>query len=44
MEVETVVCNWLHTAVEYDTVIHEGLGHVVGRSIVLFYADDGLIG
>ena len=30
--------------VGYDAFIHNGLGHVVGKSVVVFYEDDGIIG
>ena len=34
----------LYMTVEADTVIHNRLGHAVGRGMGFFYADDGLIG
>ena len=29
--------------VEDETVIQDGLGHIVGQSFVVFYSDDGLM-
>ena len=44
VELDTVVLHWLSMTVEDDVVIHDGMGHVVGRRMGVFYTDDGLIG
>ena len=44
MAVDSVVWHWLSMTLEDVAVIHDGLGHAVGRSLEVFYADDGLIG
>ena len=44
MVVDIVVWHWLSMTLEDVAVIHYGLGHVVGRSLEVFYAEDGLIG
>ena len=35
---------FMSMTVGYDAFIHNGLGHVVGKSVVVFYEDDGIIG
>ena len=42
--VDSVVQNWLSMKLEDIAVIHDGLGHAVGRSLEVFYADNGFIG
>ena len=42
--VDSVVWHWLSMTVEDVAVIHDGLGHAVGRSFEVFYVNDGLIG
>ena len=44
MEVENVVRHWLSMTVEYDVIIHDGLGHGMGQIMRVFYADYGIIG
>ena len=44
MAVDNVVWNCLSMTVEDDTIILDGMVHAVGRSMGVFYADDGLIG
>ena len=44
VEVESVVWHWLSMTLEDVAVIHYGLGHAVGWSLEVFYADNGLIG
>ena len=40
---ENVVRHWMSMAVEDDAFIHEGLGRAEGRSMGVFYMDDGII-
>ena len=42
--VDNVVRNCLSMTVEDDEIILDGMVHAVGRSMGVFYADDGLIG
>ena len=42
--VEHVVPYCLSMTLEEDTVVHDGLGHAVWRIIVVFYAENGIIG
>ena len=42
--VNNVVQNWLMLTVEYRLVTQEGLGYAIGRCLVLFYADNGVVG
>ena len=42
--VGSVVCHCLSLMVEYEAVIQEGLGHVVGRSLFFFNEYYGLLG
>ena len=42
--VDSVVQNWLSMKLEDIAVIHDGLGHAVGRSLEVLYAEDGIIG
>ena len=44
MAVDSVVWYWLSMIVKYEAVIHDGMGHAVGRSLGLFYMGDGIIG
>ena len=39
-----MVWHWLSMSLEDVAVIHDGLGHAVGRSLKVFYADNGFIG
>ena len=39
-----VVRHWLSMTVEYDTVIHNGLGRDLGQSVGVFYLIDVIIG
>ena len=39
-----MVQNCLFMTVEDDVVIHNGMGHVVGHIMGVFYADDDIIG
>ena len=41
--VDSVIWHWLYMAVEDDAVIYDGLGHVVGQRLGVFYVDDGLL-
>ena len=43
MSVESVVWHWLSLTVEDEYSIHDGLRLSVGRSMGMFYADDGFI-
>ena len=43
MVVENVVWHWMYMIVEYDKVINDGLGHAAGRSMGVFYVEDGFI-
>ena len=38
-----MVWHWLSMTLEDVAVIHDGLVHAVGRSLEVFYADNGLI-
>ena len=42
--VHNVVWNWFSITVDDDAVIHVGLVHVVGRSTLVFYVNNSLIG
>ena len=44
MEVDNAVRHWLSMTVDYDTVIHGRPGHVVGKSMGIFYMEDVLVG
>ena len=44
MAVDSMVCHWLSMKVEDDAVIHNGLGHVVGLILGVFYEDYVLLG
>ena len=44
MGVDNVVHHWLFMTVEDGMVILYDLGHAVGRTMRVFYADDGIIG
>ena len=44
MAVGSAVRHWLYTTVEDDTIIHDGLGHEVGRILGVLYAGDGILG
>ena len=44
VEVKSVFRHWILLVVEYGAVIHDRLGHTVGQSLGVFYADDGLLG
>ena len=44
MSVDSVVRHWLSLTVEDKFAIHDRLGMAMGRSMGVFYADDGLIG
>ena len=39
-----VVRHWILLTVEYGSVIQDRLRHAVGRSLDMFYADDGFLG
>ena len=39
-----MVCHWMSTAVEDDAVIHDRLGHAVGKMLGVFWAENGIIG
>ena len=41
--VNSVVRHWFLLTVEYEAVIHYGLGHAVGWILGIFYADDDLL-
>ena len=43
VEVERVVRHWMSVTVEDDVVIQNRLGHVVGRSFGVFYADNDIL-
>ena len=42
--VDSVVRNWLSVIVEDRPVVHDGLVHMVGQSLGLFYKNYGLLG
>ena len=42
--VESVVPNWMYMIVECNVVIHNGMGHAVGRILGVFYMENGIIG
>ena len=42
--VDSMVWHWLSMTLEDVAVIHDGLGHAVGRSLEVFYAENGFIG
>ena len=42
--VDRMVRNWLSSKVEDNAVINESLGHVVGRSLGVFYTNDDILG
>ena len=42
--VERVVCHCLSMTVDYYVVIHNGLGHEVGRKLGVLYTDNCLLG
>ena len=42
--VDSVVRNWLSMTVGDNAVIHDGLGHAVGRILGVFYEEDGILG
>ena len=44
MALDSVVRHWLSHTVENESAIHDRLRTAVGRSMGMFYADDGLIG
>ena len=44
MGVDNVVHHWLFMTVEDGMVILYDLGHAVGRTMRVFYVDDGIIG
>ena len=44
MKVDIVVRHWMYMTVEDESVIHNGLGHVVMWILGIFYSDDGLLG
>lgn len=44
MKVDIVVRHWMYMTVEDESVIHNGLGHVVMWILGVFYLDDGLLG
>ena len=44
MAVGSAVRHWLYTTVEDDTIIHDGLGHEVGRILGVLYANNGILG
>ena len=39
-----MVRHWLFLTMEYRAGVHYLLGHAVGQSLGVFYADDGLLG
>ena len=43
VSVESVIRHWMSLTVEDEQATHEGLWIVVGKCMVLFYADDGMI-
>ena len=42
--VDRMVRHWLSTKVEDNAVINDSLGHVVGRSLGVFYTNDDILG
>ena len=42
--VDSVFQHWILLVVYYESLIQDGLGHAVVRSLVLFYAYDDLLG
>lgn len=44
MVVNSVVIHWLSFMLEDGAVVHDSLGHVLVRSLVLFCTDDRLLG
>ena len=44
MAVDSMLSHWLSMAVEDEVLIHDRLGHAVGRSMRVLYVDDGILG
>ena len=44
MAINILVSYWILLMVEEVAVVHGGLGHMGGRSLVMLYADDGILG
>ena len=42
--VDSMVWHWLYMIFENNQVIHNGLGHTVGRILRVLYVYDGLLG
>ena len=43
LAVDSVVWHWIPMTVEYNTVIHNSMLHVVVQSLGVFYTDYGII-
>ena len=39
-----MVRHWISLMMQYRAVVHDGLGHAVGHSLVVFYVECGLLG
>ena len=44
VNINSLIRHWSSLMVEEVAVVHGGLGHMGGRSLVMLYADDGILG